>query len=114
MNTQSLMPKNYTTLPYAQVSRSDRAKSDLQWHASALRNRLQRVTERRRARISELGARLNALSPLATLQRGYAVARGPDGHALTSATLFHVDMRFNLVLKDGEVAAQVTHAERAS
>jgi exodeoxyribonuclease VII large subunit len=90
------------------VRRVDGAKSDLQWHASALRNRLTRAAERRRARVAELGGRLNALSPLATLNRGYAVTRAVDGRALTSATQFTEEMPFNVVLRDGTVAARVT------
>jgi exodeoxyribonuclease VII large subunit len=92
--------------------RVDAAKADLQWHASALKNRLVRTTERRRSRIMELGGRLNALSPLATLERGYAIARGREGEALSSTTQFAVDMPFDLVLRDGTVAAQVTSPEK--
>lgn len=95
-------------LARALTKRVDGAKADLQWHASALRNRVTRVAERRRARVTELGGRLHALSPLATLSRGYAVARAADGRALTSAKSFHDDMPFRLVLRDGTVAARVT------
>lgn len=91
--------------------RVDGAKADLQWHASALRNRLTRAAERRRARVAELGGRLHALSPLATLSRGYAVARGTDGHALTSVKKFRDDMPFTLVLRDGLVGATVNSVE---
>jgi exodeoxyribonuclease VII large subunit len=95
-------------LTRALTKRVDGAKADVQWHASALQNRLTRVAERRRARISALGGRLHALSPLATLSRGYAVARASDGRALTSAASFSKDMPFDLVLRDGTVAARVT------
>lgn len=96
----------------ALTKRVDRAKSELQWLASALRNRVVLTTERRRARISELGAQLHALSPLATLSRGYAVARDTDGRAITSAKAFRLDQPFSLVLRDGSIGARVTHAER--
>lgn len=88
--------------------RVDRAKTELHWTASALRTRVTRLVERRRASIAELGGRLNALSPLATLQRGYAVARAPDGRALTSAAAFELDAEFDLMLRDGRVGARVT------
>jgi exodeoxyribonuclease VII large subunit len=93
------------------TKRVDHAKADLHWHASALQNRLNRAVERRRARISALGGRLDALSPLATLSRGYAVARGLDGRALTSIQAFRDDMPFNVVLRDGRVGARVTKVE---
>lgn len=91
--------------------RVDHAKSELQWHASALQGRLTRAVERRRARLAALGGRLHALSPLATLSRGYAVARAADGRALTSVQTFHEDMSFDLLLRDGKVGATVTRVE---
>lgn len=93
----------------ALTKRVDHAKSELQWNASALRNRLVRATERTGARLSQLSGRLHALSPLATLSRGYAVARDSSGHALTSASRFARDMDFDVVLRDGVVGARVTH-----
>jgi exodeoxyribonuclease VII large subunit len=92
----------------AAAKRVDRAKTELHWAASALRTRVTRLAERRRASVAELGARLNALSPLATLQRGYAVARAPDGRVLSSASAFEVGAEFELRLRDGRIGARVT------
>lgn len=92
--------------------RLDAAKADLQWHGSALQNRFTRIAERREARVVELGGRLHALSPLATLRRGYAVARADDGRPLTSADQFKNGMNFRLVLRDGTVAARATDIEK--
>jgi exodeoxyribonuclease VII large subunit len=86
--------------------RVDAAKADLQWQAAALRNRLAARAERERSRLGALGGRLHALSPLATLNRGYAVARGQDGHALTSSKAFEPEMPFTLLLHDGSVSAR--------
>jgi exodeoxyribonuclease VII large subunit len=97
-------------LARAVSKRVDRAKSELQWAAGALRDRVTRLAERRRAALSEAAARLNALSPLATLQRGYAVARAPDGRALTSVGAFAPGDDFRLLLRDGEIAARVKPA----
>ena len=90
------------------IKRVDHAKTDLHWHASALQSRLARVAERRRSRLAALGGRLHALSPLATLSRGYAVARDVDGRALTSVQSFRDAMPFNLLLRDGRIGARVT------
>lgn len=98
----------------ALVKRVDAAKSDLQWHAAALQGRTTTIVERRRGRLSELGGRLHALSPLATLQRGYGVARDPTGKALTSVSGFKPGMPFHLVLRDGEVGASVTGVKPAT
>jgi exodeoxyribonuclease VII large subunit len=67
--------------------------------------RSQRSVERRRARMQELAARLETLSPLGTLARGYAVALGETGGALPSAALFKPGMRFAVELRDGRVHA---------
>jgi exodeoxyribonuclease VII large subunit len=68
------------------------------------------------ARRSFLGAtagRLNALSPLATLARGYAVARDSKGKALTSTRQFRAGLSFELLLHDGRVGADTTDVDRA-
>jgi exodeoxyribonuclease VII large subunit len=65
-----------------------------------------RVVERKRAAAAALGGRLDALSPLATLARGYAVARTTDGGTLASAASFEVGQRFDLLLRDGRVGAR--------
>jgi exonuclease VII large subunit len=50
--------------------------------------------------------RLHALSPLATLERGYAVARdAATHHPITRAADLPAGARFDLVLKDGAVRA---------
>ncbi len=65
-----------------------------------------RIVAHKKARLGACAARLNALSPLATLSRGYAVARDKDGRALTSAQQFSKGLEFDLLLHDGEVAAK--------
>ncbi|MBW8768978.1 MAG: exodeoxyribonuclease VII large subunit, partial [Gemmatimonadetes bacterium] len=64
----------------------------------------QRLGERQSALAASAG-RLNALSPLATLERGYAVARGEHGATLASATQFVAGHSFTLRLRDGEIDA---------
>jgi len=92
--------------------RADRSRSDVRRLGAALKNRVQFITQERKAWLAELGAQLNALSPLATLKRGYAVARAADGRALTNVGAFEKGMRFRLALRDGEIAAQVTDVEK--
>ncbi|MBW7934872.1 MAG: hypothetical protein H3C62_14945 [Gemmatimonadaceae bacterium] len=66
------------------------------------------IIVRRRARVQHVAARLDALSPLNTLSRGYAVARDAAGRALGSVQAFSVGQAFALVLRDGQVDAAVT------
>lgn len=59
----------------------------------------------RRTTLGALAGRLHALSPLATLGRGYAVARSEDGTTLASVADFSPGRRFTLRLRDGEADA---------
>jgi exodeoxyribonuclease VII large subunit len=72
------------------------------------------TTQERRRRLATLAARLEALSPLGTLERGYSVARTPDGRVLKELADFPEGARFELRVTDGTVAAQslgVAHEE---
>lgn len=90
------------------------ARARVRFEDTARRVRLgaERVVERRRARLEGLAGRLEALSPLATLGRGYAVARAEDGRPLTSAGEFRAGLHFGLVLRDGRVRATATEVVR--
>ena len=59
----------------------------------------------RREHLRAVSGRLHALSPLATLARGYAVARGADGRTLGSISDFVPEGEFTLRLQDGDVGA---------
>jgi exodeoxyribonuclease VII large subunit len=63
-----------------------------------------RIGERQAALAASAG-RLNALSPLATLERGYAVARNAHGAPMTSAGQFAKGQEFTLRLRDGQIDA---------
>ena len=56
-------------------------------------------------------ARARALSPLATLQRGYAVLQDDDGHVLTSVADVDDGAAVSVRVADGRVHAQVTTTE---
>jgi len=62
--------------------------------------------EERRRRLGALAARLEALSPLGTLDRGYAVARTADGRVLKGLADFPRGARFHLRVTDGTVEAE--------
>jgi len=70
------------------------------------------VAERQMS-LAALAGRLNALSPLATLERGYAAARGTDGNTLTSVGQFAEGSDFTLRLHDGEVDATARRVRSA-
>jgi exodeoxyribonuclease VII large subunit len=58
------------------------------------------AVERRRARLEQSGVRLRALSPRATLERGYAIVRGSDGIVRSSGALAGGD-RVDVELAEG-------------
>lgn len=70
-----------------------------------------RLVEARRSRLGLVAGKLDALSPLATLARGYAVPRSPDGTALGSVADFEEGAPFDLMVRDGVVRA-VTESVR--
>jgi exodeoxyribonuclease VII large subunit len=82
----------------------------------ALRDRAQRTTLHRLDRatdeIAHHRARARALSPLATLQRGYAVLQSADGHVLTSVAGVRDGQAVSVRVADGRVHAQVTDTEQ--
>jgi exodeoxyribonuclease VII large subunit len=82
------------------------ARDRAQHAANDLARVTERVAERKRAAVRTLSGRLHALSPLATLARGYAVARDDEGRVLSSVTRFTADMPFDLLLRDGRVHAR--------
>jgi exodeoxyribonuclease VII large subunit len=65
-----------------------------------------------RARLEGTAARLESVSPLAVLQRGYALVSDAAGHKLTSAAEVAPGARLRLRFADGEVAATADRPER--
>ena len=77
--------------------------------------RLDAATEQRLAAekhtLAQNAAKLEALSPLGILSRGYAVATGTDGKLISSVGDLAVGEAFALTVKDGKVHATVTDKE---
>jgi exodeoxyribonuclease VII large subunit len=78
---------------------------------TALRDRALRSLDHRLHRADdELGhtvARLRALSPAATLERGYAIVQRADGHVVRAADEVKTDEALRVRLADGELRATV-------
>lgn len=64
--------------------------------------------EERRQTLAKDAARLEALSPLAVLSRGYAAVSDREGHALTRAEGIHIEDTITIRFSDGLVSAEVT------
>ena len=76
--------------------------------ASSMENRLLML----RAGFREEAGRLEAMSPLAILKRGYSVALGSDGAPKRSVTQLGRDEILTLRLDDGEATARVLEARQ--
>lgn len=63
------------------------------------------------AQLEQMAVRLAAASPLAPLERGYALVRDARGEALRSVTGVRPGDAVGITLRDGELAAQVTAVE---
>lgn len=73
---------------------------------------IRRLLDGRRRRFGELAARLDALSPLSVLGRGYALARrSDDGRIVRAASEVEVGDELDLRLADGAIRAAVTSIE---
>jgi exodeoxyribonuclease VII large subunit len=91
----------------------ERAAEAVEGRGHGFARAAQATVERRRARLALLAGQLNALSPLAVLARGYAVARGLDGASLSRTEQFADGMPFQLRLEDGVVDATVRASRRS-
>jgi exodeoxyribonuclease VII large subunit len=90
--------------PRERLRRFEREVVRLEQRLKALAGR---ALAARRHRYEGLTARLDALSPLKVLARGYAVAFGPQGHALLQASQVRPGERVRVRLHEGEISAEV-------
>ena len=74
---------------------------------------LRRGLERRMQALVSAGGKLDALSPLATLRRGFSVAQGDDGRVLRRAADFRAGLTFRLRVVDGLIRCEAAGVEAA-
>lgn len=88
------------------AARSGRVGEGLDRSSDRLTGALARRLERHRHELAGLAGRLDALSPLRILERGYALARDAEGRVLKRVAQFPRGLAFRLRVTDGEVAAR--------
>ena len=98
----------------ALTARVASARTDLERLARRINQTAEGIVAARKSLLGAAAGRLNALSPLATLSRGYAVARDLTGNALTSTQQFRAGLEFGLLLHDGTVSAKTVSASSDS
>jgi exodeoxyribonuclease VII large subunit len=88
----------------------DRHRLDLRREAESLDRAVDRLGERRLETLARLTAALNAHDPQRTLERGYALALGPDGEPLANAEAVRAAGTFDLRMADATLPAQIRDA----
>ena len=92
----------------------DQKQKDL----TLLQNRLsasqERLLAQRNQRFVGCVAKLDAMSPLKVLSRGYAMAQGEDGRVLRSVSQTELGQMITVRFSDGSVSATVTSIKEAS
>ncbi|WP_376690148.1 exodeoxyribonuclease VII large subunit [Wenzhouxiangella sp. EGI_FJ10409] len=88
----------------------------LEHQLDALGARLERAArqalERRQQQLAAVARSLNNVSPLAVLERGYAVVRDPEGQAMTERQQFNKGNKINILMDSFEVDAEVVTEPR--
>jgi exodeoxyribonuclease VII large subunit len=92
-------------LKSAILRRGESAVMDLRTVARDMRLASSSALQIRHGQVGSVAGKLNALSPLATLSRGYSIARSLDGRTLASASDFSEGDSFELMLNDGKIRA---------
>jgi len=78
----------------------------------AIDRAIARAIPERRRRAVAVRRRLEALSPLAVLGRGYAVVEGMDGRIRTGTAALRVGEAVRLRMRDGKAGANITTVEK--
>lgn len=85
------------------------------WRLDGAHERIPRAVrlllERRGRELAGLAGRVDALSPLGALRRGYAVPLGRSGNVLRSVQAFASDEVFHLRVRDGRIRARTLAVE---
>jgi exodeoxyribonuclease VII large subunit len=95
--------------PRAVLSRGREELGPLQVRLQAA---MSRRVARRRSELGDAAARLNGLSPLAVLGRGYAIVSHADGRVIRQAEEAEVGAHVRVRLGRGGLSARVTGIER--
>lgn len=91
----------------AVTSQANRASTAVVRYENRLSSLLDRSISARRERLGALAGRLDALSPLSVLRRGYGFVTDSEGHTVTSIQELSKDACIDIRLADGVASARV-------
>ena len=92
----------------------DRKRKDLEFISHRLSGMQSRVLDRETQRFVALTAKLDAMSPLKVLSRGYAIAQGEDDSMIRSAEQINIGDHIRISFSDGRISATVTGKEKSN
>jgi len=92
----------------------DRKRKDLEFISHRLSGMQSRVLDRETQRFVALTAKLDAMSPLKVLSRGYAIAQGEDDSMIRSAEQINIGDHIRVTFSDGRISATVTGKEKSN
>ena len=92
--------------------RLSRMRQQTDHAARTMDHLIQRLLEREQARLYSSAQRLEALSPLAVLNRGYSAVRNTEGRIVGSAEQLTAGDRVTLIFADGSAEAEICSARR--
>jgi exodeoxyribonuclease VII large subunit len=94
-------------LEYRTRQRVSESRGEILLLGDGIARGLRTIMRSRHERLLQVAGKIEALSPLSALRRGYAVPTGPDGGILRSAKQFSVGENFQLRVADGRVECRV-------
>lgn len=97
-----------------QTNITDRLRRETDDAARNLRTAFERVHARSKGDFVHLAGKLDSLSPLRTLQRGYAVVTGDDGAVCKSIREVRAGESIRIQLSDGRIHAEVKNTEEGN
>jgi exodeoxyribonuclease VII large subunit len=86
-------------------------RSNMERRADRIVSAMRRLLQQRRSALGALSGRVNALSPLSTLERGYAVPLDEKGRVLKRVEDFRASESFVLRVLDGKVRCETVGVE---
>ena len=89
-------------------------REKLKFLSTELGAKQQRILLYKRERFATLTAKLDAMSPLKVLSRGYSVTRTPEGNIVRSVSQVKYDDSINIMLSDGEITTKVIDTKENS
>jgi exodeoxyribonuclease VII large subunit len=106
LETEAALTATQRRLELAVQRQLERTRTRLERQRERLRLAPRLLFERRRASLDHAGARLQALSPLATLARGYAIVRS-GAETVRDATVLKTGDALHIELASGSIDARV-------